>query len=249
MTTLRRIHPDHAELTVEAAFTGLDLAAQAPAERPYVIANMVSSLDGRAAVAGRSGALGGAADRAVFHELRGQVDAVLVGSRTMRTESYGALVRDDERRERRRAAGLEPMPIGAVVTRSLDLALDIPLFQDPESTIVVFTSGDAELPPRPADVRVTRIPARELTMAAALRRLRADHGVRSVLCEGGPTVLGALVAEGVLDELFLTASPLLVGGDAPHVLEASSIGDPVRLDLVWALEAEGALFLRYAVRR
>jgi riboflavin-specific deaminase-like protein len=247
---LRRLLPEPGEWTVEDAVAQLDLGARAPAARPYVVGNMVSSADGRAALGGKSGGLGNAADRELFHELRTAPDAVMVGSGTLRVERYGRFVRDPARRDRRVAAGLAPDPIGCVVSRSLRLPTDIPLFQDPDSTIVVYTSSEAKLEPCPARVLLVELPEAELTLTTVLGRLRADHGVRSVLCEGGPTILGALLAEGLLDELFLSLAPKLAGGGHDlTTVEGPGLADPVELELRWALESEGCLFLRYAIER
>ena len=246
---LRRLDPDPAEVTPLEVAQSLRPAERAPAERPYLFANMVASADGRATLAGKSGGLGNEADRELFHALREQVDAVLVGSGTLRAERYGAFVRDDERRERREAAGLAPNPIGCVVTRSMNLPDDIPLFEDPGSTIAVYTSADAEPPDVAARLEVTRLPAEMLTMTTVLERLRADHGARSVLCEGGPTILGALVSEGLVDELFLSLAPCLVGGHGLSVVEGPELPDPAALDRAWVLEGDGVLFLRYLAKR
>lgn len=247
---LRRLVPDDASLTAAQALAGIDFGARAPAERPYVVANMVATADGRATVAGRSGPIGGAADRELFHALRTQVDAVLVGTGTLRIERYGRLIRDPALRAAREEAGLAPLPLGVVVSRSLDLPLDIPLFQDEESTVVVYTRSDVDLPECPARVEVVRLGEVERDMAAALAHLRAEHGVRSVLCEGGPLVLGALVRQAVLDELFLSVAPKLAGGvDAPTIVSGPALPEPVQLELVWALDSDACLFLRYAIRR
>jgi riboflavin biosynthesis pyrimidine reductase len=214
-----------------------------------VLANMVSSADGHATLAGKSGGLSNEADRELFHALREQVDAVLVGTGTLRTERYGPFVRDPERRARREAAGLAPNPIGCTVTRSMVLPDDIPLFQDPDSTIVVYTSSDDEPPDVAARLQVTRLPAEMLTLTSALERLRADHDVRSVLCEGGPTMLGALLVEGLVDELFLSVAPRLVGGHGLAVVEGPALPEPAELDRAWVLESDGVLFLRYLAKR
>ncbi|HEY8866288.1 MAG TPA: dihydrofolate reductase family protein [Solirubrobacteraceae bacterium] len=248
MVSLRRLHPEPAELSPEEAIADLELAGKAPADRPYVVGNMVSSADGRAVVDGRSGALGNDADKALFLNLRTQVDAVLVGTGTLRAERYGPIITSDERRGARERAGLEPAPLACVISRSLSLPLDIGLFQDPDSRIVLLTPSDADLAPCPAQVDVVRLEDED-GPAAALAHLRAEHGVRSVLCEGGPTLLGALVADGVLDELFLTISPSLAGGgSAPTILNAPApLGELASLVLLRVLESEGALLLRYAV--
>jgi riboflavin biosynthesis pyrimidine reductase len=246
---LRRLHPDPGEVTPLEVMASLRPEELAPEGRPRVLANMVESADGRATLAGKSGGLGGEADRELFHALREQVEAILVGTGTLRVERYGPFIRDPDRRARREAAGRAPDPIGCVVTRSLMLPEDIPLFGDRGSTIAVYTAADIEPPDVAARLEVTRLPAEMLTMTTALERLRADHGVRSVLCEGGPTVLGALLAEGLVDELFLSISPRLVGGHGPGIVEGPALARPTELELAWVLESEGELFLRYVTKR
>jgi riboflavin biosynthesis pyrimidine reductase len=99
-------------------------------------------------------------------------------------------------------------------------------------------------------VRLERIPEAELTLTAVLERLRAEHGVRLLLCEGGPTILGALLTEGLLDELFLSvASKLAGGGRGPSIVEGPGLADPLEMELAWVLESEGHLFLRYVIER
>ena len=88
----------------------------------------------------------------------------------------------------------------------------------------------------------------ELGFAAALRHLRAEHGVRLALCEGGPGVLGAMLREGVLDQLCLSlAGKLAGGGDAPAMTSGPELLQPADARLEEALERSGTLFLRYAI--
>jgi riboflavin-specific deaminase-like protein len=245
---LRRIHPDGATVTPEEALRGLRLGDRAPEDRPYVVANFVATADGKAAVDGRSGPIGDDADRELFHRLRTVVDAVLVGSGTLRVERYGRLVRDAELRAARERDGLAADPLAATVTRSLDLPPDLPLLTAPEQRVVVFTSADGELEATGAAVTLERLDPAELTLTAVLRRLRADYGVRSVLCEGGPTLFGALLHEGAADELFLSLAPKLSGGaEAPTIVAGPPLPDLLELELVWALERASALFLRYRI--
>ena len=247
---LRRLHPDAAVVTVDEVADSLRLTERAGAERPFVVCNMVSTADGKATIEGRSGPIGGDADRRLFHALRGQVDAVLVGTGTLRVERYGRLVRDAAEREARVRRGLSADPIACVVTRSGRVPMDVPLFDDPCSTVVIYSADALDLGDPRATVQVTRLSQDEFGMAAALRRLRADHGVRSVLCEGGPTVLAALLRERVVDELFLTVAPRLVGGEvALTIVAGAPLPEPADLALVWALESQGELLLRYSVGR
>jgi len=223
VTVLRRLLPQPGEVEAERLFDDVDFAALAPADRPYVAVNMVTSADGRATLDGRTAKLGNEADKAVFHALRTAVDAVMVGTGTLRAERYGRMVRDERRREIRRARGLEPEPLAIVCSRSGDFPEDVPLFTDPGARVMTHVGGSP---------------------LEALRRAQAEHGVRSVLCEGGPTLNAAMLAEGAFDELFLTVAPILAGG--PDPLTILRDGDPVPLELRWALEGGGALFLRYA---
>ncbi len=226
---MRRLHPDPADVDASALFDAVDFAALAPPDRPYLVINMVASVDGRAALDGRSAPLGGPADREVFFELRASVDAVLAGTGTLRAEGYGRLVRKPERIAQRVARGLEPEPVALILSRGGDVPTEIPLLQDPEARPLVLTGADAE-------------------PAAALRRVRSEHGVRSVLCEGGPALNAGLLAAGVVDELFLTVSPLLAAtADPLTIVGDAGLAEPAGLELVWLLEADGMLFLRYAV--
>jgi 5-amino-6-(5-phosphoribosylamino)uracil reductase len=244
---LRQLIPDDAVVDIADLLGGLELAARAHADRPYAIVNFITSADGRAAFQGRSAPLGDAADHEVFHGLREQVDAVFVGTRTLRIERYGRLVRDPKRRERRVEAGRSAEPLACLVTRSGDVPQDIPLFTEPKARVVVFGPPEVELSDHLADVEVVSLDPGELTLTTVMRRLRNDFGIRSLLCEGGPTVFSALLWEGLVDELFLTLAPKLTGGGmSPSLSAGPELPEIATLELVWALEHENSLFLRYA---
>ena len=253
MTTLQRIYPDPALATPEGATTGLGLADLAPAERPYLVLNMIAAADGAASIEGRTRALSDQTDRELFHGLRTQVDCVMVGAGTARIERYGRLVKDPGRRERRRAEGLAPDPLACVVSGRLDLPADLPLLQDRDSRVVVATGSDGELPETAADVEYIRtegVPAPCPALTPFLRRLRSDQGVRSVLCEGGPRLNSSLLGEHLVDELFLTLAPKLAGGTPEITIVAGpSPPEPLELQLVTCHQAAGALYLRYRLRR
>jgi riboflavin-specific deaminase-like protein len=247
---LRRLHPDPAELTPEEATTGLGLGELAPADRPYLVLNMVATLDGRIAIDGRSGPIGDEADREIFHGLRTQADAVMVGAGTLRTERYGRIVRRPDRRDRRVAEGLDADPLAICVSARLRLPPDLPLLQDPDSRVAVLTASLDELPDGPAEVVYLRgEPGAELTLAPLLRKLRSEHGVRSILCEGGPSLNESLIREGLVDELFLSVAPKLAGGEPLTMLTGDPLGEPLTLELVTLLEHDGHLFARYRFPR
>jgi riboflavin-specific deaminase-like protein len=247
---LRRLLPEPGTVTAAEALDGVTFADLAPAHRPYLVLNMVTTADGAGAVRGRTAPISSPADRELFHELRAQVDAVLVGAGTVRAERYGRLIRDPERRERRVAGGLAAEPLAVVVSRRLTLTPDLPLLADPHSRVLVITASDAELPGCAAQVSYLRpAPGTELDLAAMLARLRTECGVRSVLCEGGPILNASLLPAGLIDELFLATAPVLAGDSGSlRIVDQARLAEPVGLDVRWLLESEGYLFARYVLR-
>jgi riboflavin-specific deaminase-like protein len=243
-----RLLPAPGSIGVRDAISELDFVGQAHVRHPYTVANFVASADGRVSFQGRSRALSDPADRELFHGLRERVDAILVGTVTLRAERYGRMIRDPERRHRRAAAGLHPEPLACVISRSGDVPTGIPLFDDPGSRVVVFTSARVDTANLAAQVEVIHVDPGELTLTTMMRRLRSDFDVRALLCEGGPTLFGGLLQEDLVDELFLSLAPKLVGGgSAPTIATGAPLADLRRLSLIWALEQAGALYLRYGL--
>jgi len=224
-----------------------DIPRPRPAGRPWVVANFVASLDGAVSVAGRSGGLGGPTDKAAFHALRAAADIVLVGAGTMRAERYGPARPSDEARARRRRAGRDEVPRIAVVSGSLDLDIDTPFFSAAEARPIVVTHGGADRRRREklatvADVLLAGESA--VHPAGALGALGA-LGAGVVLAEGGPTLLGGLIAADLVDELCLTIAPLLAAGEAGRIAHGHE--EAVReMDVAHVLAAdEGHLLLRH----
>lgn len=223
----------------------------APEGRPFVRCNMISSVDGAIAVRGRSGMLGGPADRRLFHALRSLSDVILVGAGTMRAEGYGPARLADDLRERRAARGRPPVPPIAVVTRSCAFDWSAPFFTDAEERPLVVTTDECpeDARRRAEDVADVVVAGdQQVDLGVALAQLH-DRGHRSVLLEGGPRLNAQMVDAGLLDELCLTFSPRLVSGDGPRVLAGRELPSPLQLDTVQVLEADGFFFYRLAVRR
>jgi len=226
---------------------------RAPEGRPFVFVNMVSTIDGRAQLGGSTGALGEAADLEMLLELRALADAVLIGTGTLRVEGYARLIGSEERRARREAAGLAGDPVAVLLSRSLDLPWDAGLFADAEQPVLVYTGppatpadAEAEVPEIRAPVEVVRL--EEASPAAMLADLRA-RGIAALLSEGGPTLNSAMLAAGLVDELFLTIAPQITGEpEAIRIVEGDALPSPLRARPVWVLRARGELFLRYALQ-
>jgi riboflavin biosynthesis pyrimidine reductase len=215
---------------------------------PRVVADMIATVDGRAAVSGRSVILGHPADRALLRELRTEADAILVGTGTLAAEGYANLL-DDEQRARRVAEGRPPHPVVVTVSRGLALPVgEAPVFDEPGVPVLAFGEEGAAAPPAVgADFGYALLPA-PLTLTAVLAALAA-RGLTGVLCEGGPTLLRRLVAEGALDDLLLTVSPLLSSGQEPAILEGGVLADPARLRLSAVHRADDHVFLHYRLAR
>lgn len=239
-----RLKPAGEAVTAPDLLDAIGFRDRAPAERPYVFMNFVATLDGRAAVDGHTQALGSEADLDMLLSLRAAADALLIGSGTLRAEGYARLVGSEERRARRLDAGLAEDPTAVLISRSLDLPWETAgLFKAPGQPVLVYTQSDADAPEVAARVELVRL--EEATPAAALADLRR-RGVRALLSEGGPRLHRSLLAAGLVDELFLTVTPLLTGDELePTIVAGGKLPQPIGLDLLWVLQAGTELFCRY----
>ncbi len=194
-----------------------------PASRPNVIVNMVSPLDGRTVNDGNARGLGSERDRELMHRIRRQVNAALIGASTLRADPKS-----------RYPEGV----LRCVISASGNLPVESSFFTEDPENVVVFGSGLG----LPEGVTVV-----EADLPAALKWLRQERGVQTLLVEGGAHLNGQLFREGLVDELFLTLAPKLRGGDGPTIV-ATEPFDPAhlpRMQLMTVYEEEGELFLRY----
>ncbi|MBC9726275.1 pyrimidine reductase family protein [Streptomyces sp. TRM68367] len=215
----------------------------------WLRANMVATLDGAAQHGGRSQSISSAADMRIFGTLRALSDVVIVGAETVRQEGYRPARARAEFAGRRQAAGQGPAPAIAVVSASLDLDFSLPLFTSPLVPTLVLT-GAAAAPDRVATAEKSGarvVIAGDGVGVDPVRAVQALAGLghTRLLTEGGPRLLGQLVAAGVLDELCLTVSPMLTAGDAQRIAGGPSVAVPQRFALASLLEEGGFLFSRY----
>ncbi len=249
-----------------AARHAAPLSIRLRADRPTLVANFVSTLDGVVAL-DRHGGSGGREisggfepDRFLMGLLRSTADAVLVGAGTVRasgsrgwTPAHVHRPSADGFARWRVELGLEPTPATIIVTASGRLEPDA-LPSDPATPVIVATTsaGARRLAarPRPAHIRIADLGDHDSIPAAALVDDLAARGYRLVVTEGGPHLFARLVAAGCVDELFLTLAPQLVGR-SPEATRLSLVdglalppavrwGRPLRI-----MRAADHLFLRY----
>jgi riboflavin biosynthesis pyrimidine reductase len=241
---MRELYPEpFASVDPLDAYSDLPVASG----RPAVRLNMIVSVDGGTSWGGVSGALGGAADKALFPVLRSFADIVLVAGATMRAEGYGPAQLDESARATRRNRGQTDVPAIAVVTRSCELDWDTPFFTEAEIRPLIVTVGDAVAADRARAAAVADVIIAgngDVDFPLALDEL-AHRGVQSILAEGGPTLNGQLAEAGLLDELCVTLSPRLASGDAKRILSGSTLDALAELALHAVYEQEEFLFLRY----
>lgn len=222
-----------------------------PLTQPWVRANFIASVDGAAAVDGRSGGLGHPSDRSAYELIRELADVIVVGAGTAIAENYGGATGDPDRVARRVTAGLSGIPPIAVVTGGGSLSPDADVLTRTEVPSVVVTCTAvgrgriADYRAAGADVVVAG------DTAVDFSRMLAEFGARGwlrVVSEGGPKTFAAMVADALVDELCLTVSPLLTGGGGIGVLDGVlPRPQSLRLNGVW--QHDSAVLLRYYTRR
>jgi riboflavin biosynthesis pyrimidine reductase len=241
MFVVDRLWPDPAsDLDLDAAFAALALPP-APADRPYVGLNMVTSLDGRAQRDGTGEGLGDRADRRLMRLLRVAFDGVAIGAGTLRATDGWTDVSDDLAAVRV-AAGRPAQPLGVLIAGNEPISTDRRWFgTDQPRLVVVGADGPQQVPSAEVLVAPTRYPEPDWV----LRALR-ERGIGSVLMEGGPTVNARFHAAGLIDELFWTVGPWLLGGEGlPMIAPEPPSQTPRQAQLVSIHRHGDELFLRY----
>lgn len=226
-----------------------------PPDRPWVATNFAMSVDGKVTFAQPGPfALSSAEDKRRMARHRASADAVLWGAGSVLVDEPIARVRRPEWAAERRRRAQAPHPLNVLVTATARIPLENRYFADPELPRLVVTTDAAD--PAALDQYRTRadllVQRGGIDLAALLAHLRGTRGVRHLLCEGGPTLVWSLFEADLVDEVFVTVVPAIVGGEAARTMVegAGFLPDRVRrLSLVSAEPAGDELFLTYRVMR
>jgi len=215
-------------------------------DRPWVMLNMISTLDGATAIDGRSSSIGGPDDSKMFKAIRAVPDVILVGAGTVTAEDYRPVVLDEERRSARSDKGMSEAPTLAIVSGRLSIDPDARVFGDPDHKTLIITSTEANpsklaLIGDAADVAI--LPS--LDPETILNHLGA---ARIVLVEGGPSLNGQFVAAGLVDEVNLTIASKIGSGDSRRIIHGLAAEPPLDMTIDRVLQGEEELFLRYLRR-
>ena len=239
-----------------AVYADLHWPAGRHVDRPYVAMNMVTTLDGKVVVggAGTTTLIGSDLDHALMARINLQADAILGGASTVRADGLRYPQLTDRTERERRARGLRPRPLWAVVSRRGEMSLDAPFFRTDRANLAAVVSGAASrsqvaaLGQRAHVIRVGATDGAALDAHEVLATLRGDWGVQRLVCLGGPRTNAWLIEAGLVDELFLTIAPKIQGGAGGTTVVEGEGYPPhalARLELLSAYRAGSELFLRY----
>ena len=235
--------------TLESAGDPIDLLSMLFSEkrertdRPWVMFNMVESVDGATAIDGGASALNDEDDRALFLAMRAVADVVLMGAETVRSENLGPVRMSEEMSRYRANAEMEEEPRMVILTRSLGLDPEARVFSDPARRPTILTGyrvdqDRLDVLSQVADV----VQIDELDGNGIVDQL-GSAGV--ILCEGGPTINSVLMTAGMVDEINITVSPMLALGESSRIAHGQPLQPPIDMRLDRIVRGDRSLFLRY----
>jgi riboflavin-specific deaminase-like protein len=225
--------------------------------RPFVTVNFAVTADGKISTRKRTPSdFSTPGDKRRLLEIRATCDAILVGARTLASDTMSMGLPADDLKKARVKAGKPTHPWRVIVSNSGKISPELKVFQTPKlPTPIVFTTR--AIPNRTITALASLCDlylhlSETVNLRAMLMTLREDYGVKRVVCEGGGTLLHALLADDLVDELHITMCPRVFGGaKAPTLTGAATPFLPASIPLkLEHLEPIGdELFTRWKVRR
>ena len=226
---------------------------EAPYDRPYILLNMVCTVDGKATIAGKAGPIGGTLDHMLMRRIRSVVDALMYGAGTLRTDQVDPSL-PPELQKLRVSRGLSPLPLAIVVSSSGQIPLGNLFFRVPNVTKLVIVPSDIAQQVRQdleAHAQVVTPGPSPLEPRQFMGALRTEWGVKRLVVEGGPSLNHSLFAAGLADEIFLTLAPKIVGDSAAKtIVEGPPLPQEAMplMELISVYRCQNELYLRYRCR-
>ena len=219
--------------------------------KPTVFCNFAMSADGKISTADRNGSgFASAEDRRRMEAIRARADVIVVGAETVWHDDPPFHLRAAERVRERLAEGRRPHPDLCILSRSGRLPADLRLGQQGLQRVYVATAAPVFALPRGWKARTELIRLADPPDVAALVAELAARGLRQILVEGGGTVNALFFEAGLVDEIYLTLCPVVLGGAAaptPVAGKGFSFDHRLPLELLDSECVEGELFLHYRV--
>lgn len=221
--------------------------------RPFILLNYAASADGKISTDDRDPVgFTSRTDRRLMDEIRADADAVLIGAGTLRAEDPPVRIRTAKRRDERVRRGESPHPVSVVLSRTMRLPLDGRYWKDDQVERIIATTEETpedRVGPFIGKAEVIRV-GRDSVDLAGLCRILFDRGIRRLLVEGGGEVNMAFFRAGLVDEVYVTLCPVVIGGrNAPTAADGAGFesGHFPRLALVESRRVGDEFFLRYRV--
>ncbi len=225
-------------------------------ERPYVILNAAATADGKIDTSARRGAkISSGTDWSRVDALRAEVDAVLVGGRTLLDEDPRLTVKSDALRQQRVSAGRDENPVKVGVVSDARVDLEGRFLNDGGAQVILFTTNRTSNKQieklQQKGVRVVAEPSDRVDLVQAMRQLK-QAGIERLLLEGGGTLNAAMFEFGLIDEVRLYLAPLIfAGADAPTLADGQGFTREQAVNLALKnIEAlpQGGVLITYLVQ-
>jgi riboflavin-specific deaminase-like protein len=218
--------------------------------RPQVIVNFAMTADGKVSTRNWTpSGFGSAADRKRLREIRARADALLVGRKTAEIDNMSLLISQPELRQKRKAIGKPESPLRVLISGRGRIRPDMKMFSLMRSPILIFTGiapsrGMQKQFPKNVIFHVLE----KFSVPSILSCLRRQYDVRTIVCEGGPTLMRTLLEAGAVTEVNLTIVPLIFGGfEAPSLsgIPGNFFSKPIDFRLKTMEIRNGECFLTY----
>ena len=222
-------------------------------KRPHIVLNFAMSADGKISTKQRHRLrFSSRADWTLMDEIRAGVDAVLIGANTVRSEDPPFRIRSRKRRDQRKAQGKSPHPISIIISRSLDLPVSGRYFRETEAEKIIITTAHApegRIKEIGALAEVIQASGTEVDLHEVCALLH-KRGIQHLLVEGGGEVNMAFFEAGLVDEIYMTLCPIIIGGrQAPTPVDGNGFTSDhlIQLELIQTRQVGHELFQRYRV--